>query len=109
MKNEEHKDRRNFLKSLAGLTAGIMVPAACQGKEAESGKVSNTQFPANFSTFAEPIERDRLGNLLPQRQFGKTGIYVTMLGLGGAHIARMGQKGSAKNHRNCPGRGHPLF
>ena len=33
--------------------------------------------------------RDRLGELLPQRRLGKTGQNVTMLGLGGAHIARM--------------------
>jgi len=42
------------------------------------------------------LERDRLGELLPQRAFGSTGEYVTMLGLGGAHIARMDEKEAQK-------------
>lgn len=59
--------RRNFLTRLAGLTAGILVPVQ--------------SFPGSSS-----IERDRWGELLPQRKLGKTGEKVTMLGLGGYHI-----------------------
>ncbi len=96
MNKDEHKDRRTFLKSLAGLTAGIMVPAACQGKKENQAGEANTQLTGSFEPITEPIERDRLGELLPQRQFGKTGIYVTMLGIGGAHIARMDKKEAQK-------------
>ena len=96
MNNDEHKERRKFLKSLAGLTAGLMVPAACQGKKEESRGETNTQTVSSFREITQPIERDRLGELLPQRQFGKTGIYVTMLGVGGAHISRMDKKEAQK-------------
>lgn len=92
--NKDSKDRRAFLKSLAGLTAGMMVPAACQGNK--SGRIEQ-QTTAKGSgnlkkAVSTPIQRDRLGELLPQRALGKTGEYVTMLGLGGAHIARMDEK-----------------
>lgn len=88
------------MKSLAGLTAGIMAaPIACQGKpsggvgeaksdrEGEAGGVRQNK---------GPIDKDRVGELLPQRAFGSTGEYVTMLGLGGAHIARMDEKEAQK-------------
>ncbi|MBW6534821.1 MAG: aldo/keto reductase [Mariniphaga sp.] len=58
-------DRRTFLKSLAGLTAGLTVSSAAFGKNSES---------------------DRLGEVLPKRKFGGTGEYVTMLGTGGFHV-----------------------
>lgn len=58
-------DRRTFLKSLAGLTAGL--------------SVSN-------SVFGKNLENDRLGEILPKRKFGRTGEYVTMLGTGGYHV-----------------------
>lgn len=58
-------DRRTFLKSLAGLTAGL--------------SISNT-------TFGRSAENDRLGEVLPKRKFGRTGEYVTMLGTGGFHV-----------------------
>lgn len=58
-------DRRTFLKSLAGLTAGL--------------SISNT-------TFGKSAENDRLGEVLPKRKFGRTGEYVTMLGTGGFHV-----------------------
>lgn len=61
------KDRRQVLKTLAALTAGIFVPF----------KGING---VNLST-------DRVGELLPQRYLGKTGEKVTMLGLGGSHIS----------------------
>jgi len=59
--------RRAFIKKLAGLTAGIMIPY--------TGK------PSSY-----PFQRDRLGEILPERLLGKTGVKVTMLGLGGYHI-----------------------
>ena len=58
-------DRRNFLKSLAGITAGLSI----------SGPLS-----ANLP------ENDRLGEILPKRKLGRTGEYVTMLGTGGYHV-----------------------
>jgi uncharacterized protein len=66
-------DRRYFLKALAGGTAGLMV--------------------LPHSTAAEPgAERDRLGELLPQRLLGRTGEKITMLGLGGSHVGLMKEK-----------------
>ena len=58
-------NRRFFLKSLAALTAGICAPIDL--KAGHSGE-------------------DRLGKLLPLRQLGRTGDYVTMLGVGGYHV-----------------------
>ncbi|MCY1721420.1 aldo/keto reductase [Prolixibacteraceae bacterium Z1-6] len=58
-------DRRTFLKSLAGATAGI--------------SLANT-------TFARELTSDRLGEVLPKRKLGRTGEYVTMLGTGGYHV-----------------------
>jgi len=59
------KNRRDFLKSLAGLTAGLTVGQAAYGKTSDN---------------------DRLGEVLPKRKFGRTGEYVTMLGTGGYHV-----------------------
>lgn len=56
-------DRRTFLKSLAGVTAGLSLASTTSGKES-----------------------DTIGELLPMRKFGRTGEYVTMLGAGGFHI-----------------------
>ncbi len=64
-------DRRAFLKSLAGLTTGILLSSG--GAEGQEAKPSS----------------DRLGNLLPMRKFGRTGETVTMLGVGGWHIGEM--------------------
>ena len=64
-------DRRAFLKSLAGLTTGILLSSACAEGDEE-----------NTTT-------DRLGPLLPTRRFGRTGEAVTMLGVGGWHIGDM--------------------
>lgn len=58
-------NRRTFLKSLAGLTAGL--------------SISN-------SSFGEISNSDRLGEVLPKRKLGRTGEYVTMLGTGGYHV-----------------------
>ncbi|MEE9167012.1 MAG: aldo/keto reductase [Candidatus Neomarinimicrobiota bacterium] len=63
-------NRREFLKSLGGLTAGIVLPRGIwQGNS-----------------------KDRLGDLLPMRKLGRTGEAVTMLGVGGWHIGRMGER-----------------
>lgn len=64
-------DRREFLKSMAGLTTGILLSTASVG----SGEEHKT--------------RDRLGTLLPTRRLGRTSEAVTMLGVGGWHIVNM--------------------
>lgn len=58
-------DRRMFLKSLAGVTAGLTLGGATPGFK---------------------IESDRLGEVLPKRKLGRTNEYVTMLGTGGYHV-----------------------
>jgi len=58
-------DRRMFLKSLAGVTAGLTFAGSTQAKTTES---------------------DRLGEVLPKRKLGRTNEYVTMLGTGGFHV-----------------------
>lgn len=58
-------NRRTFLKSLAGATAGI--------------SLASTGFAQNSTS-------DRLGEVLPMRKLGRTGEQVTMLGTGGYHI-----------------------
>jgi uncharacterized protein len=83
----ESNDRRVFLKSLAGLTAGIMLPI--------TGKTLTQNLGITKPNESQP-EKDRLGDLLPQRKFGNTGTSVTMLGLGGAHIANMSEKEAQK-------------
>ncbi len=66
-------DRRTFLKSLAALTTGMMVP-----------------YDQVKGAFFAP--RDRFGEILPLRALGNTGIKVTMLGLGGAHVGKSEEK-----------------
>jgi len=58
-------DRRMFLKSLAGATAGLTLTSTAHAKTEE---------------------RDRLGEVLPKRKLGRTNQYVTMLGTGGYHV-----------------------
>lgn len=65
-------ERRSLLKWLGGFTAGLIL--------ADKANAKNRQ------------ERDRLGNLLPQRILGRTGEAVTMLGVGGAHLGGMSEK-----------------
>ena len=67
------KTRRSILKSLAALTAGLLVPTK---------GISGDLFSPG----------DKFGELLPLRFLGKTGEKVTMLGLGGAHVARCDEK-----------------
>ena len=59
------KDRRMFLRSLAGVTAGLTLGGATPVFKSES---------------------DRLGEVLPKRKLGRTNEYVTMLGTGGYHV-----------------------
>ena len=59
--------RRQFLKKMSGLTAGLMVP------------IRNISFGKNFPS-------DKWGDVLPKRKLGKTGVDVTMLGVGGYHV-----------------------
>ena len=66
-------NRGDFLKSLAALTSGIMLPQS--GRAKNSGKGAGTH-----------AGRDRWGKLLPQRKLGRTGEAVTMMGIGGWHI-----------------------
>ncbi len=58
-------NRRMFLKSLAGATAGLTLAV---------------------KTHAADNESDRLGEVLPKRKLGRTNQYVTMLGTGGYHV-----------------------
>ena len=71
-------DRRAFLKSLAGLTTGVLLSSACAEGDEENGT------------------NDRLGALLPTRRFGRTGEAVTMLGVGGWHIGDMAEAEAQK-------------
>lgn len=71
-------DRRAFLKSLAGLTTGILLSST--GAEGQETNPSS----------------DRLGKLLPRRKFGRTGEVVTILGVGGWHIGEMAEKEAQK-------------
>ena len=92
--------RREAFQSIATLTTTIMVPSlvacspqtppaaspAAERREpvaATPGAASTTSSPAGA---ASPL-RDKLGELLPQRTLGPNGPAVTMLGVGGAHVA----------------------
>ena len=61
------ENRREFLKNMAGITAGMMLPVGWGCSPSSSGS-------------------DALGALLPMRKLGSTGEKVTMLGVGGYHI-----------------------
>lgn len=71
-------DRRAFLKSIAGLTTGVLLSSACAEADEEG------------------LTGDRLGTLLPTRRFGRTGEAVTMLGVGGWHIGEMSEAEAQK-------------
>ncbi len=61
------ENRRDFLRAMAGLTAGVMLPVGWGCMDA--GPIS-----------------DQFGELLPLRKLGTTGERVTMLGVGGYHV-----------------------
>jgi aryl-alcohol dehydrogenase-like predicted oxidoreductase len=63
-------DRRIFIKSIAGATAGLTIAGSSL-----AGMV-----------LAEKKESDRLGDVLPKRKLGRTNEFVTMLGTGGYHV-----------------------
>jgi predicted aldo/keto reductase-like oxidoreductase len=63
-------DRRIFIKSIAGATAGLTIAG-----RSLAGMV-----------LAEKKESDRLGDVLPKRKLGRTNEFVTMLGTGGYHV-----------------------
>jgi len=77
-------NRREALKSLLGMTAALMTPDLL-------GAVASAAPPA-----PPPLDRDRFGELLPQRKLGRQGPMVTMLGLGGAHIGFMAHDAMAQ-------------
>jgi len=77
-------NRREALKSLLGMTAALMTPDIL-------GAVASASPPA-----PPPLDRDRFGELLPQRKLGRQGPMVTMLGLGGAHIGFMAHDAMAQ-------------
>lgn len=60
-------DRRKFSQLILSATAGLSVPY--------------------LSDASDLVRSDRLGEVLPKRRLGRTNEYITMLGLGGAHIA----------------------
>ena len=66
-------DRREFIRAIAGITAGLYLPNY------------NNLVAGNRTT-------DNLGDILPLRKLGNTGVDVTMLGLGGYHIGNMSEK-----------------
>ncbi len=55
--------RRDFIAAVAGGTTAVMIQGAGAGEE-----------------------RDALGAVLPRRRLGRTGVAVTMLGVGGYHV-----------------------
>ena len=65
MESTNPESRREFLKYLSALTAGMII--------------------AN-PTIGATTSRDHFGEILPVRKLGKTSIEVTMLGVGGYHI-----------------------
>jgi aryl-alcohol dehydrogenase-like predicted oxidoreductase len=66
-------DRRNFIKSLASLTTGVLLSS-------------------QTDVSGEDTSSNRLGKLLPTRTLGRTGEAVTILGVGGWHIGRMSER-----------------
>jgi len=67
IKEKVMESRRDFIRNLSALSLGITVTAG------------------NLFANEKPIS-DRLGELLPLRPLGNTGVKVTMLGMGGFHI-----------------------
>jgi predicted aldo/keto reductase-like oxidoreductase len=53
-----------------------------------TGVAAGTIIPLEFINANAKIEKDKWGELLPLRRFGKTNEKVTMMGLGGFHIGK---------------------
>lgn len=68
-------ERRSLLKWLGGFTAGLILSSQVDAQNQ-----------------AETSDSDRLGKILPQRTFGRTGEAVTMLGLGGWHLGSLSER-----------------
>jgi predicted aldo/keto reductase-like oxidoreductase len=65
------ENRRKFLKTMAGLTAGLTLPLRLK---------------------AASDNNDQFGERLPMRKLGLTGENITMLGLGGYHVGWTSEK-----------------
>ncbi len=92
--------RRDAFQSIATLTTTIMVPsmAACSPRTPPAASTTAVSRPPaqiasraastnSSSGVAATPPRDKFGELLPQRTLGPHGPIVTMLGVGGAHVA----------------------
>jgi len=82
------QSRRTFVSTMAALLA-----AACGGKEATGAPSTESARPGasggspSTRAAADPPPSPARGPV-PRRPLGKTGVTVSMLGLGGAHIGR---------------------
>ncbi len=65
----QKENRRDFITKLSAMTAAIMVPLP-------------------FSSCSS-VQRDKFGELLPQRLLGSTGDKITMMGVGGWHAGQI--------------------
>jgi uncharacterized protein len=66
--------RREFIRIISGLTAGLMVPGFLHGMDNTSG--------------VSTLQNDRLGKLLPLRKLGASDAIVTNLCMGGDHVGK---------------------
>ena len=83
--------RRRFLKALVALSGAVAAgasgalagagPAAEPAGEPVGDPGSSAGWPG-----AGPRDRDRLGDRLPERRLGRTGEFVSTLGVGGSHV-----------------------
>ena len=62
-----------------GLTAGLILGPTASTR-------ADTDPPTGGDTPEAPPTRDRFGERLPQRKLGRTGEYITALGVGGSHL-----------------------
>jgi aryl-alcohol dehydrogenase-like predicted oxidoreductase len=69
--------RREFMATLAGFTAWLMLPCFSHGEGKSIEAASRS---------------DRLGKLLPLRKLGSSGAVVTNLGVGGDHVGNASAK-----------------
>ena len=77
-------ERRKFLQAMMGLTAGLVLgPTPTARAQEADGTAAEPDAP--------PTE-DRFGELLPQRKLGRTGEWITALGVGGSHALMVSEK-----------------